>query len=105
TEIAGLISEGRDEEAYAKMYAFLETVYAPTNKLLNDEADESNRASLRCYESLLKTIEEILLARRTTILPRQATVFTTNYDLFLEKASAVCPSTILNDGFSRSPSL
>lgn len=104
-EIAGLISAGRDEEAYAKMYAFLETVHAPTNKLINDEADEGNRASLRCYEALLKTIEEILLARRTTILPRQATVFTTNYDLFLEKASAACPSTILNDGFSRSPSL
>lgn len=104
-EIARLISEGRDEEAYAKMYAFLETVYAPTNKLINDEEDESNRVSLTCYEALLKTIEEILLARRTTILPRQATVFTTNYDLFLEKASAVCPSTILNDGFSRSPSL
>lgn len=104
-EIAGLISAGDDEEAYAKMYAFLKAVYEPTNKLINDDDDENNRVTLRCYEALLKSIEEILLARRTTILPRQATVFTTNYDLFLEKASAACPSTILNDGFSRPPSL
>lgn len=104
-EIAELISAGNDEEAYAKMYAFLKTVHEPTNKLINDVNDEKNRATLKCYEALLKSIEEILLARRTTILPRQATVFTTNYDLFLEKASAACPSSILNDGFSRPPSL
>lgn len=104
-EIVGLISAGDDEGAYAKLYAFLEAVHEPTNKLINDVDNEDNRATLRCYELLLKSIEEILLARRTTILPRQATVFTTNYDLFLEKASAACPSTILNDGFNRRPSL
>lgn len=104
-EIAELITAGDDDEAYAKMYAFLKTVHEPTNKLINNDDDENNRATLRCYEALLQSIEEILLARRTTILPRQATVFTTNYDLFLEKASAACPSTILNDGFSRPPSL
>jgi SIR2-like domain len=104
-EIAEMISAGRNEEAYARMYAFLKSVHEPTKKLINDEECEDNLASLRCYEALLTTIEEILLARRTTILPRQATVFTTNYDLFLEKASAACPSTIFNDGFSRSPSL
>lgn len=104
-EIGGLISAGRDEEAYAKMYAFLKSIHEPTNKLINGEGDEGNGASLRRYEVFLKTVEKILLARRTSILPRQATVFTTNYDLFLEKASAACPSTILNDGFSRSPSL
>lgn len=104
-EIAELISAGKDEEAYAKMYAFLKTVYEPTNKLISDEDDQNNRATLRCYEDLLKSIEEILLVRRTTILPRQATVFTTNYDLFIEKAAAACPSTILNDGFSRPASL
>jgi len=104
-EISRLISARNDEAACLKMYAFLRMVYEPTNKLINDDEDENNRATLRCYEALLKSIEEILLARRTTILPRQATVFTTNYDLFLEKASAACPSTILNDGFSRPPSL
>lgn len=104
-EIAELISRGVDEKACAKMYAFLESVHIQTNKLINGEEDDSNSATLACYESLLRSLEAILLARRTTILPRQATVFTTNYDLFIEKASAACPATILNDGFSRPPSL
>lgn len=104
-EIAELAVAGRETDAYKKIYEFLRTVCEPTNKLIRGEEDVNNRTTLLEYEGLLKSIEEILLARRTSILPRQATVFTTNYDLFLEKAASACPSTIFNDGFSRSPSL
>ena len=37
--------------------------------------------------------------RKSTLLPKQATIFTTNYDLFIEKAAARCPILRLNDGF------
>jgi len=105
SEIAELISSDQVEDAYTKMYAFLETVHKPTNALIAGEENANNASTLKCYETLLTTLEEILFSRRTNILPRQATVFSTNYDLFVEAASAACPSTVLNDGFSRPPSL
>lgn len=104
-EIAELLASNRERDAYDRLYEFLVTVQEPTNKLVSDNFDESVRATLGHYEDLLRTIEEILLARRTNLLPRQVTIFSTNYDLFVERGCAACPTVILNDGFSRAPGL
>jgi hypothetical protein len=53
----------------------------------------------------LGALENILSERRTSLLPKQATIFTTNYDLFIEKAAVQRAALRLNDGFSRIPSL
>src|SRR5690606_23915704 len=55
------------------------------------------------YTSLLRFIESVLIERRTTLLPKQANVFTTNYDLLLERASENVSVLRLNDGFVRTP--
>ena len=104
-EIAKLFDGGKDEEAQRKLYEFLLSVQGPTNKLINGTDDKPNTATLSGYRELLGIIENILLERRTDLLPKQATVFTTNYDLFIEKAALAVPSLLLNDGFSRVPSL
>lgn len=49
-------------------------------------------------------IERVLGSRHSTILPRQATVFTTNYDVFLDVAAADCESALLANGFGASAS-
>ncbi len=104
-EVAALLQSGKEDEGRRHLYDFLAAVQAPTNKLILDEADENNAAVLKNYKDLLATLERILAERRTTLLPKQATIFTTNYDLFIEKACVSVASLKLNDGFARVPSL
>ena len=53
----------------------------------------------------MNRIANILHERNSTLLPRQASIFTTNYDLFIEKAAEHIRSLKLNDGFDRRPNL
>lgn len=104
-EIADLFEGGDDAAARQRMYEFLSSVQEPTNRLIADEENAQNAQAVAHYTGFLRAVETILGERRTTLLPKQATVFTTNYDLFIEKASANSPALRLNDGFSRVPSL
>lgn len=104
-EIADLFEAGKDEAAYLKLYDFLATIQGPTNKLITGTADANNTAVVQNYSECLGIIELILSERRTSLLPKQATIFTTNYDLFIEQASLPYLAMRLNDGFSRVPCL
>lgn len=104
-EIAKLFDTGKEDAAYAKLYDFLATIQAPTNNLIDAVAEANNTATVDSYSELLGTVEAILRERRTSLLPKRATVFTTNYDLFIEQASVKHTGLRLNDGFSRVPSL
>lgn len=104
-EIAKLLTDKQDDDAYSKMYEFLLTIQSPTNKLIEGTADTALDQTIGNYEEFLRVIEEILTSRRTTLLPRQVTIFSTNYDLFVERASTACPTALLNDGFGRTPGL
>ena len=104
-EIAALFEAGDEAAAYLKLYEFLLTIQLPTNKLIAGLADTKNDLTLSYYAEYLAIIEFILGERRTSLLPKQATVFTTNYDLFIEKASLSYSALRLNDGFVRVPSL
>jgi len=100
-QIADLIALGDESEASQRMYEFLLSVQTPSNKLIADVDDPNNTATLQAYTEYLRTVEILLSERRTTLLPKQATIFTTNYDLFIEKASTQFPAMTLNDGFTR----
>jgi hypothetical protein len=104
-EIADLLAVGQEIEARSKMYTFLLSIQLPMNMLINETPDANNEQCLGNYEQLLQNIEALLIQRRTNLLPRQATIFTTNYDLFIEKAALKRPVLRLNDGFARVPSL
>lgn len=51
------------------------------------------------YKTFLKTLNSILLKRKSTILNKQVNIFTTNVDVFLEK-SLESTNVEYNDGFS-----
>jgi SIR2-like domain len=104
-EIAKLFEAGNENAAYQKLYDFLLTVQEPTSKLIDGLADANNDKTASYYTDYLSIIESILGERRTSLLPKQATIFTTNYDLFIEKASLAHTAMRLNDGFVRVPSL
>jgi len=104
-EIANLFETNQEQEARARMYAFLAGVQQPTNDLIAGAANPENAQTVKNYADYIGIIETILTERRTNLLPKQATVFSTNYDLFIEKAALGYPALRLNDGFVRVPSL
>jgi hypothetical protein len=104
-EIAKLFDAGDEGAAYQKLYDFLATIQIPTNSLIGGVANAENATTVANYSDYLGIIESILGERRTSLLPKQATIFTTNYDLFIEQASITYSAMRLNDGFVRVPSL
>ena len=104
-EIAALYESNQEEEGRARMYGFLAGVQQPTNDLIDGAANAQNAMTVKNYADHIGIIEIILMERRTNLLPKQATVFSTNYDLFVEKAALGYPALRLNDGFARIPSL
>ena len=106
-EIQREYESGKDENiktADRKKYRFLRDVQNPTNLLIRNEPCCKNARTTVNYKRLLNLIANILYERNTTLLPRQASIFTTNYDLFIEKAGEHVPGLILNDGFGRTSS-
>jgi len=104
-EVANLFNSGNEVQARLRMYDFLAGIQGPTNRLIAAEDDANNAETVARYGDYLGIVETILSERRTTLLPKQASIFTTNYDLFIEKASTSYQALKLNDGFSRVPSL
>ena len=117
-EIQGHFDKGEDEEAYRIIHAFLTSLQRPNCWMVNNipfppierEADYAEKIknfidTLLSYYDFIKIIERILNQRKTNILPKQANIFTTNYDLFIEKASEKFATIKFNDGFTRTPNL
>lgn len=102
-ELNGLLD---DEAALkAKKFGFLRGIQTSTNDLITSVADSNNIATLDAYRQFLGILTRILEERKTDLLPRQATVFTTNYDLFVERASEDMSTLRVNDGFLRGPTV
>jgi hypothetical protein len=104
-QIRELIKTGQTAEAYSRMHDFLWSVQGPTNRLINNTPDADIDGVVATYADCLASIGRILTERATTLLPAQANIFTTNYDLLIEKASEAHSTIRLNDGFVRTPSI
>lgn len=105
SQIATLTKAGANDEVLKLMFSFLKSVQEPCERVLADKPNQNDEESIQNYRVFLSATERILLERDTELLPKQATIFTTNYDLFVERASEDVPGLILNDGFARAPSL
>jgi hypothetical protein len=90
---------------HATRNAFLSELDVVTNQLMGGLARITVHTTISNYKKLLGAISRILDERKTDLLPKQATIFTTNYDLFIERAAESIPSIRLNDGFLRNPSV
>lgn len=104
-EINTLLAGGDQEQASRKCLEFIEQIDTVHGQMETTDTTNPIHAVAQSYKLFLTTIDRILFERKNILLPRQATVFTTNYDMFLEHASSLVPSVILNDGFERSSSL
>ena len=104
-ELECLYAKGCDREANLKKCRFIARIQEPTNLLFGGTADHNVKATVDNYEILLDRIQRILFERTSNLVPKRANLFTTNYDLFVEKASEQLENLIVNDGFQRTPSL
>jgi hypothetical protein len=86
-------------------HSFLNQLQTSTNALIANSGDTSNEATLDQYRQFLWNLSRILDERKTELLPKQITIFTTNYDLFVERAAEGMLNLRLNDGFSRNPAV
>jgi hypothetical protein len=103
TDINALLAANNDAEANKKSLDFITTISAVNSKISMMWGSISAITKVRqSYINFLSSIDKILFARKNILLPRQANVFTTNYDMFLEHAASRIPGVVLNDGFDRS---
>lgn len=103
-EINELIEAGDEAQANAKCVEFIEQI-GKAQSILALGVDTVTAKVAECYGGFISCVDQILFARKNILIPRQANLFTTNYDLFIEHAASLLPSVILNDGFDRSPGL
>lgn len=96
---------GKADEFTKKKFEFLRDIQRCTNALISRKEAGDDKNVLDQYRTLLKVVTAILEERKTNLLSKQVTLFTSNYDLFVERASEDVANLHLNDGFSRTPAL
>lgn len=101
--------EIEDEESYFNVAEkFLTNIWSVIDTLLERnkgiDLDDVKMSQMELtqenYIKFISILENILIKRRTGLLPRRANIFTTNYDLFIEDAATYRHNLILNDGFT-----
>lgn len=105
-EINDLLANGKPAEAGLKSLEFIEGIEAiceqiPLYELIGGDLE----SAFTNYRRFLSAVDKLLFERKSNMLERQANIFTSNYDTFIEAAAAEIPSLILNDGFDRSSGL
>ena len=96
---------GEKAEANFKAVELIEHIDAVHAAIPDAAVDTDVYNVTASYKTFLGVVDHILFVRKNILLPRQAAVFTTNYDMFIEHASSLIPSVLLNDGFDRSSGL
>jgi len=106
-EIQSFLEEDNIEDAERKTFEFLKPFVESTSQLIGKIVlDANHQSTLKNYKSFIETIAKLLFERKSNISHKQATIFTTNYDLFIEKVSENLTSQIIiSDGFQRNSSL
>ena len=104
-ELDDLIAKGDVHGELEKKFDFLSQIQTVTNEKINANLNPETQVTLNNYQELLRTLANLLAERKSDLLTKQVTVFTTNYDLFIEHAADEVKNIRLNDGFNRNPSL
>lgn len=80
---------------------YYEGVIEKNLNILDESSTEPNLIStLNSYKTFFKTINQLILLRRNKLLSKQVNIFTTNIDIFLEKAIEEV-GLESNDGFGK----
>jgi len=99
TDLEGTaLAEDKKKLIRASLYRnYFDGVISKNLQILNEDAD--SKPVLQNYHNFLRTWNSILLRRKSTILSKEANIFTTNVDVFLDKALEDL-GLEYNDGFN-----
>lgn len=100
-EIDDLLRDGKEKDADLKALEFIQTLCG--KHAAKTPADAEMAQTMKAYVDFLTIVDQLLFERKNLLLPRQANLFTTNYDLFVERAASAIPTLTINDGFVRTP--
>ncbi|WP_157016656.1 SIR2 family protein [Mesorhizobium xinjiangense] len=104
-EIDAFLTKKEEISANAKCVEFIENINAVHASIGKAGVPADVSKTLEGYTEFVRTLDRLLFSRKNLLLPRQANIFTTNYDMFVECAASLSPSVILNDGFDRTTGL
>lgn len=104
-ELDDLIAAGNVQQELERKFEFLAQIQTVTNKKIDAHSNADIEKTLNNYQNFLKILANLLTERKSDLLTKQVTIFTTNYDLFIEHAADAVKNIRLNDGFNRNPSL
>lgn len=110
-EVTELFESGNENEAYYKLAVFLSEINRSNSMAFCDASVDDKTLfdmvhnTINTYVKMLALVEKILTKRKNNLLPKQANLFTTNYDIFIEKASEKLSLLRINDGFLRGVNL
>lgn len=102
SDLNKLISANAQEEANLALLDFIVAIEEQNRGMQRGDLSDEVTESIDQYKSLIAAIDQILFARKSELIPKQANVFTTNYDLLFELAASRVKTVSLNDGFDRS---
>ena len=98
--------EGNTAKANKLLITFLTPFIKFLNSIKDSNFDIDFSSTLNDYVSFIGNIGKLLFHRKNNILHKQASIFSTNYDLFIELAyENYTENLILCDGFKRTPSV
>lgn len=100
-QINALLLEKKEKQANLRALEFIEELSEKNSSLGQGTGTVEVTGTVEAYTKFITIVDSILFERKNLLLPRQANIFTTNYDMFVEYAARKIPSLILNDGFVR----
>jgi hypothetical protein len=101
-EIEKKYKNGDDAGALVLLKTFLIPFFKSTRRLMTKALNDDDNKVLENYSNFLKAMSRILYERKSSILHKQATIFTTNYDLYFEYAfQSHRENMVMFDGFQK----
>jgi len=97
-----LRAEGDEAKRIKIFKEYIKEVMLPNKDVINRTVDQNEGSNFRLtydsYRKFFETVSFILLKRKSTILSKQANIFTTNIDVMMETVLEDC-NLNYNDGF------
>jgi hypothetical protein len=104
-EINALLAAGNQEDANIRALEFVQDLIDINADLIGKIDNDDIESTLASYVDFISLLDGLLFERKSNLLPRQANLFTTNYDLFFETAASKLATVTMADGFDRSSTL
>lgn len=104
-EINGLLAANNTEDANVQALEFIQDLIDINADLVAEIDNCDIESTLASYVDFISLLDGLLFERKSNLLPRQANLFTTNYDLFFETAASKLATVTMADGFDRSSTL